>query len=59
MLKNERPIGYQMSKKLFDSILSLRNETEKKQNPYQFVMGYLNEQYNLRGKVTSLQVVDM
>lgn len=59
MLKNERPIGYQISKKMFTSILSLRSEADKKLNPYQYVMGYLNEQNNLRGKVTSVQVVDV
>lgn len=59
MLKNERPIGYQMSRKMFDGILAMRSEAEKKQNPYQYVMAYLNEQNNLRGKVTSLQVVDV
>ena len=59
MLKNEKAIGYQMSKKMFEGILSTRNEAEKKQNPYQYAMAYLNEQNGLRGKVTSIQVVDM
>lgn len=59
MLKNEKAIGYQMTKKMFDSILSTRNEAEKKQNPYQYAMSYLNEQHGLRGKVTSIQVVDV
>lgn len=56
-MKNEKSIGYQMTKKSFDSILTTRNEAEKKLNPYQYVMQYLNEQNNLRGKVTSIQIV--
>lgn len=57
-MKNEKPIGYQMTKKSFDGILSTRNEAEKKLNPYQYVMQYLNEQNNLRGKVTSIQIIN-
>lgn len=56
-MRNEKSIGYQMTKKSFDGILSTRNEAEKKLNPYQYVMQYLNEQNNLRGKVTSIQIV--
>ena len=42
-MKNERAIEYQMSKKMFDAILATRSETEKKENPYAFVMRVLNE----------------
>lgn len=56
MIKNDRPIGYQMTKRMFNSILMLRNEDDKKQNPYQFVMNYLNEQFNLRGTVRHISV---
>lgn len=58
MLKNEKSIGYQLSRKMFNAILETRSEAEKKLNPYQYAMDYLNEQNNLRGKVTSIQVVD-
>lgn len=55
-MKNERAIEYQMSKKMFDAILATRSETEKKENPYAFVMRVLNEQNGLRGTVKSVSI---
>lgn len=55
-MKNNRAIEYQMSKKMFNSLLELRTEEEKKQNPYDFVMNVLNEQYGLRGTVKHISV---
>lgn len=56
MVKNDRSIGYQMTKRMFDSILMFRGEEDKKQNPYQFVMNYLNEQGGLIGTVRHISV---
>lgn len=55
--KMELEIKYQMSKQAFDSILSERTDSEKKQNPYQYVMDVINRQYGLKGKVTSLSII--
>lgn len=55
-MKNNRAIEYQMSKQMFDAILATRSETEKKENPYAFVMSVLNEQYGLRGIVKSISI---
>lgn len=55
-MKNNKGIEYQMSKKMFNSLLELRTEEEKKQNPYDFVMNVLNEQYGLRGTVKHISV---
>lgn len=58
MTNNERPIGYQMTRKTFNGILESRSGEDKKKNPYEYVADYINEQYNLRGKVVSVQVID-
>lgn len=55
-MKNSRAIEYQMTKKMFDAILATRTEAEKKENPYTFVMGVLNEQNGLRGTVKSISI---
>ncbi len=54
MVKNERPIEYQMTKKMFNTILEGRPESEAKGNPYNYVMNIINEQFGLRGKVTRI-----
>lgn len=60
MANNTRPIGYQMHRKTYNGILEARtDEDKKKKKPIEFVIDYINEQYCLRGKVTSLQIVDM
>lgn len=54
-MRNNKPIDYQMTKKMFNAILDTRNtEDEKKQNPYEYVIGVINEQFGLRGKVTHI-----
>lgn len=54
----EKRVCYVMPRKMFRSYLLTRNEAEKKQNPYQYVMDCLNSRGDLIGKVTSIQVVD-
>lgn len=49
-------IEYSMSKKLFNAILDTRTETEKKENPYDFVAKVINEEYGLRGEVSRVIV---
>lgn len=56
MKKNMNPIGYQMSKKMFNAILETRTEAEKNKNPYEFVMNIINEEFGLKGTVTSLSI---
>ena len=55
-MKNNRAIGYQMTKKMFDEILSWRTEEEKKLNPYNYVMNVVNEQFRLRGTVKHISI---
>lgn len=53
-MKNNKPIDYQMTKKMFNAILATRNGEQEKQNPYEYVIGVINEQFGLRGKVTHI-----
>lgn len=55
-MKNNQALEYRMSKKMFDSLLAGRNEEEKKQNPYTYVAGIVNEQFGLKGTVTRISV---
>lgn len=57
-MKNNRGIEYQMTKKMFNSILASRTEDEKKQNPYDFVANVLNESYGLRGVVKHISIYE-
>ena len=56
--KNKRIDGqtleYTMTRTLFNEIANKRND--KKINPYEYVMDYINECYGLRGYVISLIV---
>lgn len=56
-MKNNRAIEYQLTKRAFDSMLEMRNDEEKKQNPYQYVMSIINKEYGLRGTVTGLSII--
>lgn len=56
MANNPRPIEYEITKSAFNAYLKLRNEAEKKLNPYSYVMGILNEQGGLRGTVKKIHV---
>lgn len=57
-MKNERAIGYQMTKTMFDNILSTRTEEQKRMNPYSFVMSVLNEQFGLKGTVKHISIFE-
>lgn len=58
-MKNEKSIDYRMSKKMFDAILSTRvSDSEKKMNPYEYVMKRINEEFNLRGTVEHVSIFD-
>lgn len=56
MVKNNHPLGYRMTRKMFNSILENRTDEDKKANPYVFVMNYLNEQNGLRGTVRNISI---
>lgn len=56
MIKNERPIEYQMTQKMFDALLEQRTEAEKKENPYSYVMDIINREYGLRGTVKHILI---
>lgn len=59
-MRNEKAIDYRMTKKMFDAILSTRvTESEKKLNPYEYVMNVLNNEYGLRGTVKHISIFDM
>lgn len=58
-MKNSNTLEYRMSKKMFNSILSERSEAEKKLNPKDYVAGIVNEQFSLKGTVTSISVYDV
>lgn len=59
-MKNERYIDYRMTQTMFDAILTTRTtESEKKQNPYEYVMKVLNEEYGLRGTVKHISIFDI
>lgn len=58
-MKNSNTLEYCMSKKMFNSILSKRSEVEKKLNPKEFVARVINEQFGLKGTVTSISVYDV
>lgn len=59
-MRNEKPIDYRMTKKMFDSILATRTtESEKKQNPYEYVMKVVNEGYGIRGTVKHISIFDV
>lgn len=58
-MKNNRTIGYQMNKKMFDEILNSRQtESDKKMNPYTYVMGVINEQFGLKGTVKHISLFE-
>lgn len=57
-MKNERAIEYKMSNKMFNAMLEGRTESEKKLNPYAYIMGVINEQFGLRGTVQKILISD-
>lgn len=52
-----RDIEYQMTKQMFDAFLADRTESEKKANPYQYVMDVINRQFGLIGQVKRLFII--
>lgn len=52
-------LDYKMTKKMFDSILSMRTQEEEKQNPYSYVINLINETYGLKGNVTHVSIFDI
>lgn len=56
MANNGRAIEYQMTKKMFNAMLEGRTEAEKKDNPYNYVMRQINEQFGLRGTVKRILI---
>lgn len=57
-MKNNTALEYRMSKKMFNAMLADRSETEKKQNPKDYVAKVINEQFGLKGTVTNVSVYD-
>lgn len=57
MIKNARPIEYQMTKTAFQELLKQRTPDEMKTNPYTFVMKVINDTYGLRGTVKRINLV--
>lgn len=51
---NNRPIGYKLSRTMFNEILK---QCSTKENPYNAVMAFINEQYGLFGTVTQLSII--
>ena len=45
---------YQMTKKMFDYLLTTRSEEEKKMNPYAFVTMVVNNEFGVKGTVTHI-----
>ena len=56
MAKKIKGMEYQMTKQMFDSLLKTRSETEKKLNPYDFVMQVVNHEFGVKGTVTHITV---
>lgn len=56
-MKNERPIEYQMTKQMFNSLLETRKEEEKKLNPYSFVINVINDTFGLHGTVKRIDIM--
>lgn len=57
-MKNNQFLEYRMSKKMFNAMLADRSETEKKQNPKDYIAKVINEQFGLKGTVTNVSVYD-
>ena len=58
MIKKVNGMEYQMTKQMFDSLLKTRSETEKKLNPYVFVMQVVNREFGIKGTVTHISIYD-
>ena len=56
-MKN-KSVEYQMTKRMFDSLLNTRTELEKKLNPYVFVMNVINNEFGVKGEVTHISIYD-
>ena len=56
MAKKVKGMEYQMTKQMFDSLLKTRSETEKRLNPYVFVMQVVHREFGVKGTVTHITV---
>ena len=52
-------IGYKMTRKMFNALLENRDDEERKQNQYEYVMKVINEEFGLKGKVTHIAIFDI
>lgn len=57
-MKNDKAIEYKMSSRMFNAMLEQRTEAEKKLNPYNYVMGIINEGFGLHGTVKKILIND-
>ncbi len=55
-MKEKVGMEYKMPKGMFQSLLQARKESEKKLNPYTYVLNIVNEQYGLLREVTNIIV---
>lgn len=58
MIRNTKPLEYQMSHRMFKTILSKRREVEKKMDPYKYVMNVVNNEFGLKGTVNKIFVYE-
>lgn len=57
MANNPKSIEYQMTKKMYNAILGIRKESEMGENPYTFVINFINNEFGLRGTVKHLHIL--
>ena len=57
MANNPKSIEYQMTKKMYNAILGVRNESEMNERPYDFVINFINKEFRLRGTVKQIHVL--
>ena len=56
-MRNNKMLEYQMNKKMFTDLLNRRTDMEEKENPYNYVIKVINEQFGLKGTVTQLSII--
>lgn len=57
MANNPKSIEYQMTKKMYNAILGIRKESEMNENPYAFVINFINSEFGLRGTVKQIHIL--
>jgi len=58
MANNPRKIEYQMTKKMYNALLGVRNESEMNENPYTYVINLINQEFGLRGTVKHIHILE-